>query len=91
MRTVGSWLLVGWLLAALLVLAEDGLLPGFLAGTVSGSLLALGLGALVRQQLAPSRYNRPGLPERYRIADDLGRPLVEVIAAAEQEASAGRS
>ncbi len=83
-------LLVGWLLAALLVLAEDGRLPGFLVGALPGSLLVLGLGALVRQQLAPSRHNRPSLPERYRVADDLGRPLVEVIAAAEREAAAGR-
>jgi hypothetical protein len=86
----GGWLLVGWLLAALLVLAEDGRLPGFLAGAASGSLLVLGLRSLVRQQLAPSRYNRPSLPERYRVADDLARPLVEVIAAAEREALAGR-
>jgi hypothetical protein len=90
MRTAGRWLLVGWLLAALVLLAEDGRLPEFIAGAVSGSLLLLGFGALVRQQFAPSRYNRPPLPERYRVADDLGRPLVEVIAAAEREVSAGR-
>src|SRR6266511_2564994 len=87
MRT-GLGLLVGWLLAALLVLAVDGRLPGFLVGALPGSLLVLGLGALIRQQLAPSRHNRPSLPERYRVADDLGRPLVEVIEAAEREASA---
>jgi hypothetical protein len=89
MRT-GLGLLVGWLLAALVLLAEDGRLPGFLAGAVSSSLLLLGLGALARQQLAPSRYNRPSLPERYRVADDLGRPVAEVVAVAEREASAGR-
>jgi hypothetical protein len=79
-------LLVGWLLAALLVLGMDGRLPAFLAWVLPGSLLVLGVGSLVRQQLAPSRYNRPSLPERYRVADDLRRPLADVVAAAEQEA-----
>jgi hypothetical protein len=81
-------LLAGWLLAALLVLGMEGRLPAFLAAAVPGSLLALAVGALVRQQLAPSRYNRPALPERYRVADDLRRPLAEVVAVAEQEAIA---
>jgi hypothetical protein len=83
-------LLVGWLLAALLVLGMDGRLPAFLAGAVPVSLLVLGVGSLVRQQLAPSPYNRPSVPARYRVADDLRRPLAEVVAVAEQEASAGR-
>jgi hypothetical protein len=90
MRIAGRWLLLGWLLAALVLLGMDGRLPEFIAGAASGSLLALGLSSLVRQQLAPSRYNRPGLPKRYLVADDLGRPLVDVIAAAEREALAGR-
>ena len=81
-------LLAGWLLAALLVLAMDGRLPAFLAWAVPGSLLVLGVGSLVRQQLAPSRCNLPSIPERYRVADDLRRPLAEVVAAAEQEAIA---
>jgi hypothetical protein len=79
-------LLVAWLLAALLVLGMEGRLPAFLAGAVPGSLLVLAVGALVRQQLAPSPYTQPSLPERYRVADDLRRPLAEVVAAAEQEA-----
>jgi hypothetical protein len=54
---------------------------------VPGSLLVLGVGSLVRQQLAPSHYNRPSLPGRYRVADDLRRPLADVVAAAEQEAT----
>jgi hypothetical protein len=54
------------------------------------SLLVLGVGSLVRQQLAPSPYNRPSVPARYRVADDLRQPLAEVVAVAEQEASAGR-
>jgi hypothetical protein len=50
----------------------------------------LGLWSLARQQLAPSRYNRPALPERYRLADDLRQPLTAVVAVAEAEASARR-
>jgi hypothetical protein len=42
---------------------------------------------LVRQQLAPSRYNRPVVPERYRLADDLRQPLAAMVAVAEQEAA----
>jgi len=79
-------LLAGWLLAALLLLAHDGRLPEYLAGATSGTLLVLGVGSLVRQQLAPSRYNRPSMPARYRVADDLRRPLADVVAVAEQEA-----
>jgi hypothetical protein len=86
MRTAASLLLLGWLIAALAVLGIDGRLPEFLAGAASGSLLLLGVGGLVRQRLAPSRYNRPSLPERYRMADDLCQPLAAVVAVAEQEA-----
>jgi hypothetical protein len=82
----GHWLLVGWLLAALALLGMEGRLPEFLAGAASGSLLMLGLSSLVRQQLAPTRYNRPSMPERYRVADDLRQPIAAVVAAAEQEA-----
>jgi hypothetical protein len=83
-------LLAGWLLAALLLLAHDGRLPAYLAGATYGSLLVLGVGSLVRQQLAPSRYNQPSLPERYRVADDLRQPLAVVVAVAEAEASAAQ-
>jgi hypothetical protein len=48
------------------------------------------VGALVRQQLAPSRYCRPRLPERYRVADDLAKPLAVVVAVAERDASTVR-
>ncbi len=81
-------LLAGWLLAALLVLGLDGRLVAFLAWVLPGSLLVLGVDALVRQQRAPSPYTQPSLPERYRVADDLRRPLAEVVAVAEAEASA---
>jgi hypothetical protein len=79
-------LLAGWLLAAMLALAHDGRLPAFLAWVMPGSLLVLGVDALVRQQRAPSPYTQPSLPERYRVADDLHRPLADVVAVAEQEA-----
>jgi hypothetical protein len=83
-------LLAGWLLAALLVLGIDGRLPAFLAWVLPGSLLVLGVDALVRQQRAPSPYTQPSLPERYRVADDLHRPLADVVAVAEAEAWARR-
>jgi len=86
MRTTGRFLLVGWLVAALRLLGMEGRLPEFLAGAVCGSLLLLGLSSLVRQQLAPSTLDRPVLPERYRVADDLRQPIAAVVAAAEQEA-----
>jgi hypothetical protein len=85
-RTASRWLPVGWLLAALALLGIDGRLPEFLMGAASGSLLVLGLWSLVRQQLAPPRYNRPSMPERYRVADDLRQPIAAVVAVAEQEA-----
>ena len=85
MRTAARWLLVGWLVAALMLLGMEGRLPEFLAGAVSGSLLVLGLGALVCQQLTPSRYNRSSMPERYRVADDR-QPIAAVVAVAEHEA-----
>jgi hypothetical protein len=89
MRTAGRLLLLGWLIAALVLLGMDGRLPEFLAGAACGSLLLLGVGGLVRQQLAPSCYHRPSLPERYRVADDLRQPLAAVVAVAEQDAITG--
>jgi hypothetical protein len=83
-------LLAGWLLAALVVLGMAGRLPVFLAWVVPGSLLVLGVGSLVRQQLAPSRYNRPSVPARYQVADDLREPIAVVVAVAEQDATIGR-
>jgi hypothetical protein len=89
MRAAGRVLLLGWLIAALVLLGIDGRLPEFLAGAGCGSLLLLGVGGLVRQQLAPPRYNRPSVPERYRVADDLRQPLAAVVAVAEQDAVTG--
>jgi hypothetical protein len=83
----GRCLMLGWLLVALVVLAMDGRLPAFLAWATPGSALVLVLDALVRQQLAPSRFCRPSLPERYRLADDLAVPLCMVVAVAEREAA----
>jgi hypothetical protein len=90
MRAAGRWLVVGWLLAALVLLGMDGRLPLFLAWAGPASLLVLALGALVRQQLAPSILDQPPLPERYRVADDLRQPIATVVAVAEQQASAGQ-
>jgi hypothetical protein len=90
MRTAGRLLLLGWLIAALVLLGIDGRLPEFLAGAGCGSLLLLGVSGLVRQQLAPSRYNQPPVPERYRVADDLRQPIAAVVAAADLDAITGR-
>jgi hypothetical protein len=92
MSTVGRVLVLGWLATALLVLALDGRLPAFLAWATLGSLPVLAADGLVRWHRRPSVYCRPSrspLPERYRVADDLRRPLVDVVAVAEREASAG--
>jgi hypothetical protein len=86
----GWWpVLATWALLGLALLAAAGLLVVFIVlGGAAWLLLAAGW-SLARQQLAPSRYNRPSLPEPYRVADDLSRPLAEVVAVAEQEAAAG--
>jgi hypothetical protein len=89
MRTAARLLVLGWLLAALLVLALDGRLPMFLGWTLPGSALVLVGGAVARHQLAPSRFCRPSLPERYQVADDLAVPLAAVVAVAEAEATDG--
>jgi hypothetical protein len=72
MGAPGRWLLLSWLVAALVMLSVDGRLPVFLAWTTPSALLALGVGALVRQQRAPSFLDQPPFPYRYRVADDLG-------------------
>jgi hypothetical protein len=87
MRTVARVLVLVWLVAALVVLWLDSLLPVFLVWTLPASVVVLVVGAVMRSQLAPSRYNRPSLPERYRAADDLSVPLCVVVAVAEQEAT----
>ena len=81
-----AMLVVAWLLAAVVLLAAQGLLVLYLLAVGAASLAGLGLRALVRQQLAPSMLDRPRLPARYRAADDLTVPLAVVIAVAEQEA-----
>jgi hypothetical protein len=86
----GRVLVLGWLLAALVVLALDGRLPAFLAWALPGSAAVVAGDALVRWHRRPSAYCRPPLPERYRVADDLRCPLAEVVAAAEAEALAQR-
>jgi hypothetical protein len=85
--TTGRWLLGSWLVAALVVLSVDGRLPVLLAWVTPSTLLMLGVGALIRQQRAPSFFDRPPLPNRYRVADDPSQPIAAVIAAAEHEAT----
>jgi hypothetical protein len=89
-RHPGWWpVLAAWALLGLALLAAAGLLAVFVVLGGVGWLLAAGW-SLLRQQLTPSRYCRPALPERYRVADDLRRPLAEVVAVAELDATAGR-
>jgi hypothetical protein len=78
---------VAWLLAAVVLLAAQGLLVPYVLAAGAATLAGLGLRALVRQQRAPSMLERPPLPERYRVADDLARPLADVVAVAEREAA----
>jgi hypothetical protein len=83
-------LVVAWLLAAVALLAAQGLLLAWAGVAVAASLVGLGLRALVRQQRAPSildRPSRPPLPEPYWLADDLAVPLAAVVAAAEAAAA----
>jgi hypothetical protein len=89
MRAVGRWLPAGWLLIALVLLAVDGRLLMLLAWAVPASVLALAVGALVCWQRRPSVLGRPTVPERYRLADDLRRPIIAVVAVAEHEATIG--
>jgi hypothetical protein len=80
------WLLASWLLAAVALLAAQGRLVSLLAAGVPASVVALVLRALARQQRAPSICDRPLVPERYRVADDLTQPITVVVEAAEAEA-----
>jgi len=61
MRITGRWLLVSWLVPALVMLGLEGRLTAFLAWATPSTLLALGVGALARQQRAPS-FLRPTTP-----------------------------
>lgn len=79
-------LVVAWLLAAVALLAIQRMLLAWVGAAGALSLGMLGLRALVRQQHAPSILDRPRLPERYRVADDLRQPITAVIEAAEAEA-----
>jgi hypothetical protein len=81
---------VAWLLGAVALLAAQGVLVPYLLAVGAATLAGLGLRALVRQQRAPSILERPPLPERYRVADDLGQPIAVVVAVAEREASTER-
>jgi hypothetical protein len=87
MGTTGRWLLGSWLVPALVLLSIGRRLPLLLVWATPSTLLVLGVGALIRQQRAPSFLDQPSLPYCYRVADDIGQPIAAVIAAAEQEAT----
>jgi hypothetical protein len=89
-RNPGWWpVLAAWALLGLSLLAAAGLLAVFIVlGGACWLLLAAGW-SLVRWHRRPSLYCRPPLPPRYRVADDLTRPVAEVVAVAEREAAAG--
>jgi len=80
------FLVLSWLLAAVALLAIQGMLLAWAGAAGAASLVGLGLRALVRQQRSPSLLDRPRVPERYRVADDLTQPLEVVVAVAEAEA-----
>jgi hypothetical protein len=87
---VALLVVVAWLLAAVALLVVQGMLLPWLLAAGAGSAALLVLRALVRQQRAPSMLDRPPLPERYRVADDIHQPIATVVAVAEAEAAAGR-
>ena len=57
--TTGRWMLLSWLVPALVLLSLDRRLPALLAWGTPSTLLVLGVGALVRQQRAPSFLDQP--------------------------------
>jgi hypothetical protein len=59
MGTTGRWMLLSWLVPTLVLLSLDRRLPALLAWGTPSTLLVLGIGALVRQQRAPSLLDQP--------------------------------
>jgi hypothetical protein len=84
---VALLVVVACLLAAVALLIVQGMLLPWLLAAGAASLALLLLRALVRQQRAPSMLERPPLPERYRVADDIHQPITTVVAVAEVEAT----
>jgi hypothetical protein len=80
------FLVLSWLLAAVALLAIQGMLLAWVGVAGAASVVGLGLRGLHRQQRRPSILDRPRVPERYRVADDLTQPLEVVVAVAEAEA-----
>jgi hypothetical protein len=93
-RNPGWWpVLAAWTLLGLALLAAAGLLAVFIVLGGACWLVLAGGWSLVRWHRRPSLYCKPStlsLPARYQAADDLTRPLAEVVAAAEREVMAGR-
>jgi hypothetical protein len=71
-----------WLVVALILLLLDGRIGLFLIIALPTSAVTLIAGAFVRDQRKASIIEA----HRYRIADDLRRPLVEVVTEAESAA-----
>jgi hypothetical protein len=81
---------IAWLLAAVALLAAQGMLIPWLLAAAASSAALLVLRALVHQQRAPSicdQPTRPPLPERAGVGDDLGQPITTVVAVAVAEAT----
>jgi hypothetical protein len=82
MHRISLCLVPLWLFVALVLLVLDGCLVLFLVCAVPSSAAVIVAIALIRDQrkasIAESR--------RYRVADDLGRPMADVVADAEAAA-----
>jgi hypothetical protein len=87
-RQPGWWpVLAAWALLGLALLAAAGLLAVFIVLGGACWLLLAASWSLIRWHRRPSTFCRPSLPESYRAADDLSRPLADVVAVAEREAA----
>jgi hypothetical protein len=79
---VGLVLVPVWLFVALILLMLDGRIGMFLILAMPSSVVLLIVVALIRDQRKASLLET----SRYRVADDLRRPLVEVVSEAEASA-----
>lgn len=82
MYVVGLVLVPLWLIVALILLVLDGRLWLYCLVAVPTSVVVLIAVALIRDRVKPSLADRV----RYRVADDLNRPLLDVVTEAEAQA-----
>jgi hypothetical protein len=82
MYLIGVCLVPLWLIVALMLLILDGRIGLFIIIAMPTSAVLLIAVALIRDQRKASLMEAT----RYRIADDLRRPLVEVVSEAEEAA-----